>query len=130
MAITYVKEWFTKVGRGVPQTEQVDASGKPILEDGKPVIGNEQYQADQLTDESVDFKDADYFMADVLEATKGNLELAASAFREGFNKHLKNQAGGLDEYQKAARGLIKLGIPWTKGLSVDQVAEKVKAMNA
>ena len=129
MALQFVDKWFSKVGRGVPQVELVDEEGKPIIEDGKPKIGNEQYQAKQLTDDSVASDTVENFVADVLEAVSGDLELAASCFRSGFNKDSRLKAGGLDEYQKAARGVIKLGLPWTKGLSVDEVADKLREMN-
>lgn len=139
MALEYTSKWFSKVGRGVPQTEQVDENGEPVFDDakdesGKPIkirkVGNEQYQANQL--ESLPFEneeseaDAEVFMASILEATEGDLSLAASSFVSGFNKYLRLKAGGLDEYQKAARGIIKLGLPQFKGMSVDEVAEYLK----
>jgi hypothetical protein len=132
MALTKVLGWFSKPGKGFPQTNQVDFEGKPVFEkDGKtPVTGNEQYQAEQLTDESVSHESAEAFMNDVLESVNGDLELAAEMFRTGWNRVTRLRAGGLDEYQKAAKGIIKLGLPWAKGLSVDEVAEKLKAMGA
>jgi len=130
MALSFVEKWFSRVGRGVPQTPQVDTdTGAPILKDGEPVLGNEQYKALQLTDESIDSESADTFMADVLEATSGDLKLAAKCFRNGFNKDSRLKAGGLDEYQKAAKKVMDLGLPWAKGLSIDEVAAKLKAMS-
>lgn len=129
MAIEFKVERFSKPGKGFPQVEQLDNDGKPILEDGKPKIGNEQYTCNQLTDESVSHESAETFLEDVLAAVDGNLELAADMFRQGWNRVTRLSAAGLDEYQKAAKGVIKLGLPWTKGLSVDQVADKLKAMN-
>jgi hypothetical protein len=139
MALEYTQKWFSKVGRGVPQTEQVDESGEPLFEDakdadGKPIkirkVGNEQYQANQLEELPINGDDGeaspDTFMASIIEATEGDLGLAASCFTNGFNKHLRLKAGGLDEYQKAARGIIKLGLPQFKGMSVDEVAEYLK----
>ena len=129
MAIEFKVERFSKPGKGFPQVEQLDNDGKPILEDGKPKIGNEQYTCNQLTDESISSTDVETFVTDVMAAVDGDLKLAASMFREGWNRSTRLSAAGLDEYQKAAKGVIKLGLPWTKGLSVDQVAEKLKAMN-
>lgn len=140
MALEYVSKWFSKVGRGVPQTEQVDENGQPLFEDGvdkegKPIkvrkIGNEQYQAKQLI-EDIPFKgdndepDTDVFLSNILEATEGDLELASKCFTNGFNKYLRLKAGGLDEYQKAARGIIKLALKQFEGMSVDEVAEFLK----
>lgn len=130
MAIEFKVERFSKPGKGFPQVEQLDSDGKPILDkDGKAVIGNEQYTCNQLTDESIDSTDVESLVSDILAAVDGDLKLAASMFREGWNRSTRLSAAGLDEYQKAAKGVIKLGLPWTKGLSVDQVAEKLKAMN-
>lgn len=130
MAIEFKVERFSKPGKGFPQVPQLDSENKPIVDkDGKPVIGNEQYTCNQLTDESVSSESVEAFITDVMAAVDGDLKLAASMFREGWNRNTRLSAAGLDEYQKAAKGVIKLGLPWTKGLSVDQVAEKLKAMN-
>lgn len=130
MAIQYVVARFSKPGKGFPQVAQTDVDGKPILDsDGKPIIGNEQYNCNQLSDDSVASDSVEHFIEDVLASTDGNLKLAADMFREGWNRSTRLSAAGLDEYQKAAKGVIKLGLPWTKGLSVDEVAAKLKAMN-
>lgn len=130
MAIEFKVERFSKPGKGFPQVPQLDSEGKPIVDaKGAPVIGNEQYVCNQLTDESISHESAEAFLEDVITATDGNLEQAADMFRQGWNRVTRLSAAGLDEYQKAAKGVIKLGLPWTKGLSVDQVAEKLKAMN-
>lgn len=130
MSIEFKVERFSKPGKGFPQVPQLDSDNKPIVDkDGKPVIGNEQYTCNQLTDESVSSESVEAFITDVMAAVDGDLKLAASMFREGWNRNTRLSAAGLDEYQKAAKGVIKLGLPWTKGLSVDQVAEKLKAMN-
>lgn len=130
MSIEFKVERFSKPGKGFPQVPQLDSENKPIVDkDGKPVIGNEQYTCNQLTDESVSSESVEAFITDVMAAVDGDLKLAASMFREGWNRNTRLSAAGLDEYQKAAKGVIKLGLPWTKGLSVDQVAEKLKAMN-
>ncbi len=130
MSIEFKVERFAKPGKGFPQVPQLDSEGKPVVDkDGKPVIGNEQYTCNQLTDESVSSESVEAFITDVMASVEGDLKLAASMFREGWNRNTRLSAAGLDEYQKAAKGVIKLGLPWTKGLSVDQVAEKLKAMN-
>ncbi len=130
MAIEYKVERFSKPGKGFPQVPQLDSAGVAIVDkDGKPQIGNEQYTCNQLTDESVASDSAEHFIEDVLSSVDGDLKLAAEMFRTGWNRVTRLNAAGLDEYQKAAKGVIKLGLPWTKGLSVDQVAEKLKAMN-
>jgi len=131
MAIAKVLNWFSKPGKGFPQTAQVDKDGKPVVEkDGSAVMGNEQYQAEQLTDESISHEGGEAFLEDVLASVDGDLELAAEMFRTGWNRITRLKAGGLDEYQKAAKGIIKLGLPWAKGLSVDEVAEKLREMGA
>jgi len=124
MALELTTKWFSKVGRGVPQTEQVDEDGNPKLENGQPVIGNEQYQATQIVTIADDTEAS--FLADALEVAEGDLSLVVSAFVNGFNKHLRLKAGGLDEYQKAARGIVKLGLPQYKGMSIDEIAEVLK----
>lgn len=130
MAIQYVVARFSKPGKGFPQVPQLDNDGKPVLDsDGKPVIGNEQYTCNQLTDDSVAFDSIEHLVEDMITATDGNTKLIADMFREGWNRSTRLSAAGLDEYQKAAKGVIKLGLPWTKGLSVDEVAAKLKAMN-
>ncbi len=130
MAIEFKVARFSKPGKGFPQVEQLDDAGKPVVgSDGKPVIGNEQYTCNQLTDESIASDSVEAFVEDVLASAEGNLKLAADMFREGWNRSTRLSAAGLDEYQKAAKGVIKLGLPWTKGLSVDAVADKLKAMN-
>ena len=130
MAITTFVARFSKPGKGFPQVALLDDNSNPILDkDGKPVIGNEQYTCQQLSDDSVAFDSAESFLNDVLEATSGDLEKAAEMFRTGWNRVTRLDAAGLNEYQKAAKGVIKLGLPWAKGLSVDEVAEKLRAMN-
>lgn len=129
MAVKYFVGRFSKPGKGIPQVELLDNDGKPILEDGKPKLGNEQFICNQLTDESISYESAEAFIEDVIASVGGNLEDAAECYRTGWNRVFRLRAAGLDEYQKAARGVIKLALPWTKGLTVDEVADKLKAMN-
>ena len=129
MAVTTFVDRFSKPGKGFPQVALVDKDGNPILKDGQPVIGNEQYTCPQLTDDSISAESAESFMTDVLESVNGDLEKAAEMFRTGWNRVTRLDAAGLNEYQKAAKNVLKLGLPWAKGLSVDEVAEKLRAMN-
>ena len=137
MALEYVKRVFSKVGRGIPQVQQVDDDNQPLTDPktGAPITGNEQYWADQLV--SVPYtkgegeeaeEDAETFILNALEATKGDLKLVASCFLDGFNKHLRLTAGGLDEYQKAARKLMKSGLEAFAGQSEEDIAEWLKTV--
>lgn len=131
MAIQTYMDRFSKPGKGFPQVALLDKDGNPIVEPktGKPVIGNEQYQCLQLSDDSIAFDSAESFMTDVLESVNGDLEKAAEMFRTGWNRVTRLDAAGLNEYQKAAKNVIKLNLPWAKGLSVDEVADKLRSMN-
>jgi hypothetical protein len=130
MAIEFTVKRFSKPGKGFPQVPQLDDAGVAQVDsDGKPIIGNEQYTCNQLTDDSVSSDSVEHFIEDVLASVNGEVKLAAEMFREGWNRSTRLSAAGLDEYQKAAKGVIKLNLPWTKGLTVDQVADKLKAMN-
>jgi hypothetical protein len=130
MALTYAVRRHSKTGKGLPQVEQLDDEGKPILDkDGKPVIGNEQFTCNELTEDSIAFDSVEAFETDVMETINGDLEKAAECFRVGWNRITRLEAGGMDEYQKAARGLMKLKLPAFKGLTFDEVVEKVKALS-
>ena len=130
MALEFVVRRFSKTGKGLPQVEQLNDDGSPILEkDGKPTIGNEQFTCNQLTDESVAYDSAENLLEDIVESVSGDLEKAAEMFRTGWNRVTRLEAGGMDEYQKAARGLMKLKLPAFKGLTFDEVVEKVKALS-
>src|SRR4030065_721083 len=127
MALTKVIGWFSKPGKGFPQTPQVNFDGSPSLDkDGKAEIGNEQYQAEQLTDESISFASAEELLTDIVESVNGDLELAAEMFRTGWNRVTRLRSGGLDDYQKAAKGCLKMGL--YKGLTIDEVAAKLREM--
>jgi len=66
----------------------------------------------------------------VLSAVDGDLSKAAECFRTGWNRVNRISAAGLDEYQKAAKGIIKLNLPMAKGLTIDELADKLRAMNS
>lgn len=131
MSIKKTQERFSKPGKGFPQVEQLNSDGSAVLDkSGKPVIGNEQYIADQLTEDSISSESAKDFMADVLEAVDGDLAKAAECFRTGWNRVTRINSAGLDEYQKAAKNILKLKLPMGKGLSIDELADKLRTMNS
>ena len=131
MSVKYTVERFSKPGKGFPQVEQLNSDGSPVLDkNDKPVIGNEQYTANQLTEESISSENAELFLEDVLSAVDGDLSKAAECFRTGWNRVNRISAAGLDEYQKAAKGIIKLNLPMAKGLTIDELADKLRAMNS
>ena len=134
MAITKVRGWFSKPGKGFPQVELKNFDGTPMTveKDGKqvPVIGNEQYESDQLTADSIDATDADTFITDVLEACDNDLAFARKAFLTGWNRETRLSAGGLDDYQKAAKKILALNLPNYKGKTLDQVADLLRAQEA
>ena len=74
MALQYVTKRFSRTGRGIAQVPQLDDAGNPILEDGQPVIGNEQFTAQQIVEDSVKGLPMDEFAAAALEACGGNDE--------------------------------------------------------
>ena len=142
MALHKITRRFSKTGKGLPQVEQLDDEGKPILDkDNKPVIGNEQFTCEQLTDEAIAYQDVkdeagevttsaiDAFMADVFESVNGDLEKAAEMFRTGWNRVTRLEAGGMDEYTKAARVLLKNNLPGFKGLTLEEAIERLKSMS-
>lgn len=124
--VEFVEKEFAQPGRA--------AKNAPIdPETKKPVTP--KYKAKQLTETSISFEDGESFLDDVLESCDGDLGKARESFLIGWNRRERLSAGGYDEFQKAAKGIIKLAedsgwtkMGWTKGLSVDEVAEKLKAL--
>lgn len=143
MAINVVKGWFSKVGKGVPQVHLKSFEGELLYKDDaktEKVMGNEQYEARQLVpvsknedgtikENSIREDSPENLLEDVMEACAGNLAEAAEAFRVGINRVWRIKDGGLDEYEKAAKKCIEMALPWTKGLTVAQVADKLKKMS-
>lgn len=137
MAIQWKKVWASKVGKGVPQTQQKDEDGNLLYEDEaktKPVMGNEQFQYDKLTDESVSSESDQAFVTDVLEAVQGDLSKAARAFREGLNRINRTETGASDPFTTAAKGIEKMArtnplFAKFKGKTVEQIAEMLKTAN-
>jgi len=135
MAIKKTQERFSKPGKGIAQVEQLDSDGKPVMKDGKPVVGNEQYLADQLTDDSVDSTDIDTLNADQLEACNGDLAWIADCFREGWNRKSRIDTAATDPYEKAAKNCIKLKLKMAIGadgkpLELAAVIAKLRKMDA
>jgi len=135
MAIEKTQERFSKPGKGILQTAQLDSEGKPVLKDDKPVMGNEQYLADQLTEKSVDSTDLDTLNADMLEACNGELTWIADCFREGWNRKSRIDTAATDPYEKAAKNCIKLKLkmaigPDGKALDLATVIAKLRKMDA
>lgn len=130
MSVTKVRGWFSKPGKGFPQVELKNFDGTPMVVDGKPVIGNEQYESEQLTSDSISSEDADSFLADVLEACGNDLAFARKAFLTGWNRETRLSSGGLDDYQKAAKRIAQLGLPNYKGKTIDQIADMLRAQEA
>ena len=130
MAIKFTTARFSKVGKGLPQVHLMDNEGNLQYEDSpantKPKMGNEQYECQQLSDDSINGEDVEAFVADVLEATGADLAKAARMFRKGWNDITRSETGGTDEYTKAARGILKLGLAEFKGKSEDEVIQWLK----
>ena len=119
MAFQYVTKRFSRTGRGIAQVPQLDDSGKPILEDGKPVIGNEQFTAEQVVEASVKDMSLDEFFAAALEACGGNEEALKSDWVTGANHRMRLSAGGYSPLEKAARQLVKtLGCTYEEAVTL------------
>lgn len=135
MAIKKTQERFSKPGKGIAQTAQLDKDGAPVLDkDGNAVIGNEQYLADQLTEDSVDFSDLPTLEADMLDACNGDLEWISACFREGWNRKSRLDSCQTDPYEKAAKNCIKLKLkmalgPDGKALDLATVIAKLRKMD-
>ena len=130
MSVTKVRGWFSKPGKGFPQVELKNFDGTPQVADGKPVIGNEQYEADQLTNDSISAESAEAFMIDALEACGDDLAFLRESFLTGWNRVSRLKSGGLDDYQKAAKKIMSLGLPNYKGKTLDQIADQLRAQEA
>ena len=119
MAFQYVTKRFSRTGRGIAQVPQLDDAGNPILEDGKPVIGNEQFTAQQILEESVKGMSIDDFGPAALEACGGNEEAFKAAWVTGMNHRLRLDAGGYSPLEKAARQLVKtLGCTYEEAVTL------------
>lgn len=133
MSVTKVRGWFSKPGKGFPQVHLKDFEGNLLFEDSektKPLTGNEQYEAEQLTADSISADSAEAFMIDVMDACGDDIAFARKAFLTGWNRETRLSAGGLDDYQKAAKKILALGLPNYKGKTLDQVADMLRAQEA
>lgn len=124
MSIQYVTKWFGKTGRGLPQTEQVDENGVKVMEDGKPVLGNEQFSCNQLTPDSINAESVDSLVSDLLEVAGSDLATVRQIVLIGANRYFREQASGTDEATKTARILQKAG--FGKGLSLADLAQAIR----
>jgi hypothetical protein len=133
MSVTKTRGWFSKPGKGFPQVHLKDFEGNLQYKDEAktvPLTGNEQYEADQLSADSIDATDADTFMVDVMAACGDDLNFARKAFITGWNRETRLSAGGLDDYQKAAKKILALDLPNYRGKTLDQVADLLRAQEA
>lgn len=105
--IAYTQETFTKKGR-------VAAGAEP-----------EKYVANQLTDESVSVESWDEFVKDFLEVCGNDKNAVRDAAVLGLNAYLKSVAGGTDNFTKAARQIVKLGL--SGGKNVQEIAEGLRS---
>ena len=106
MSLNYTTETFTKKGR-------VAAGEKP-----------EEYQAQQLTDDSIDGGSVESIVKDALAIVSNDLAALRQVILAGANSYLKSLAGGTDNYTKAARQLVKLGL--SGGKTVSELAEGMR----
>lgn len=119
MAFQYVQKRVSRTGRGIAQVPQLDDAGNPILEDGKPVIGNEQFVAEQIVTDSAKSMSMDEFFAAALEACGGDEDTLKTDWVIGANHRLKINAGGYSPVEKLARQLVKtLGCSYEDALAV------------
>lgn len=104
--VAYTSETFTKKGR--------------VAQGEKP----EEYQAQQLTDDSISVESWDEFVKDLLEICSNDKNAVRQVAVLGANAYLKQLAGGTDNYTKAARQIVKLGL--SGGKSVQEIAEELR----
>ena len=109
MAVKYENKDFSRVGR---KTE------------GEP---DQKYSARQVTEMSS--SDGQSFLTDVLDITGGDLSKAGEYFISGANHHLRLEAGGYDEWQKAAKKLQASGLAFVKGKTLDEIVAFLKAQS-
>jgi hypothetical protein len=126
MEIEYVTKRFSKTGRGIPQVPLLADDGSPVLDDkGKPVVGNEQYTAEQIVEESVKGLPLEDFVSAALAACGGDEATFKTDWVAGANHRMRLSAGGSSPVEKAARDLVKrLGIPYEQALAVVQSLKK------
>lgn len=107
--------------------EFVDVEFKRV---GKLAAGETEaakYKARQIKPESFPKDSAEAILNAALEVTDGNLEKIAEALVSGLNHHMRLEAGGYDEWQKAARKLQASGIPGFANKSLEDIVTLLKA---
>lgn len=141
MAVKFETFVASKVGKGVTQVHLRKQDGAGSLESRellyedeaktKPVMGNEQFEYQGLSDDSVNGTDAETLITDIMEACEGDSQKAARIFRKGFNDVSRSETGGTDPYTKAAKGLAKLAeagkIPELAGLTEADIISWIKS---
>jgi hypothetical protein len=108
----FVIEKFKRVGR--------KAEGEEVSE----------YEAKQIKPASVRVDTPENFLEDVLTVCDGDLAKAGPYFESGANHHLRLEAGGYDEWQKAAKKLLTSGLPFVKGWTLEKAVAFLKSQTA
>lgn len=118
MAVELVKQTFNRVGR---KTEGEAAATYEAI----------QIAEDEATGEpKISTSDASAFMTDALEVFSGDLHKVIEAFVLGANHKLRLEAGGYTPQEKAAKALIKSGLPQFKGKTVEEVVAILANINS
>jgi hypothetical protein len=118
MALEFVEVEFKRVGKlAAGETEA------------------QKYKARQIKEGTFPKDSAGAILTAALDVTGGNLDKVAEAIVSGLNHQLRLEAGGYDEWQKAARKLmgggdVVLNTLGLNGKSVDEVAAWLKARAA
>lgn len=97
------------------------------VEFGKQGRGNEgeKFNANQLTEDSLDAGSVETLVGDALTAVGSDLAALREALMLGINKYLKNLAGGSDEASKLAAQIVKFGAG--SGKSKAEIAAAIRA---
>lgn len=125
MAIKYETKWFGKTGRGVAQVAQVTEDGVAVLENGQPVMGNEQFSCNQLSADSLDVADPSDLFSEALEVSGNDVKVLREMILKGANRYFREQASGTDEVTKLARQIVSKG--FGQGKTALEVAAEIKA---
>src|SRR5574343_537967 len=113
MAVEFETKEFSRVGR---KTEGEEAS---------------KYTARQIKEGTVYADTPEGVFENCLTVVDGDLKKLATYFETGANTHLRLEAGGYDEWQKAAKKIladkVMSAMPMFKGKTLEQVVEFLKA---
>lgn len=104
------------------------------VEFGKQGKGNagEKFNANQLTDDSLDGSSLEALINDALTAVGKDIVALRESLHGGINRYLKNLAGGSDDASKLAANIVKSGMaamidPVLVGKSKSEVAAWLRA---